>query len=129
MPASRHRKQLDQAAARRRRRANLPTTWHGEPAADVAMLPAWCAEPSDLDEAKTATHDGLIALMGAHRRGPISWRIFDGDEALAAMDSYLDLLPLGERNREHLDYLNEIRRRLADIGGLLVVAQAAGEAA
>ena len=50
---------------------------------------AWASDDSVLEEAKRVLHDELIATLGAARRGPVYWKIVQGehvDEALTAID-------------------------------------------
>lgn len=53
----------------------------------VAVMVAWCAEESDLPEARQQTHDRLIASLGAQRRGGVTWRWWTGHAAEDALAS------------------------------------------
>jgi hypothetical protein len=76
-----------------------------------------CASYADLDQAKQATHDTLIRLMGPRRRGGVKWRIIPASEApdtLRQMQWELEQAAL-------LSYLED------NPDGFLVIASAPGE--
>ncbi len=111
-------------------------TWSGDEAPRVGVHVAWAGAPSNLDEARTRTHDNLIEQMGANRAGPVSWRIVAGKEALTVMDELDaaqatdDIAPiLGDDVAETMrDQHRQVRKLLAQYGGFLVVAFAAAHA-
>ena len=54
---------------------------HGARLGSIVQM-AWVQDESLVEEAKTATHDGVIAQAGERRRSGVTWRILHGTEAL-----------------------------------------------
>ncbi len=95
------------------------------PGEDVgySVLAGWCAGEGDLEEAKRATHDALLELMGDRRRGGVQWRICPaGEKADAAMA----MLWEGGVAPELSDHYRRLEGHLREYGGILVVAMAKG---
>lgn len=91
------------------------TTW--------AWVAAWAADEAALPEARTGTHDNLIALLGARRRGGVRWGQWTGAEAVAQLGQLQ-----GEAYAPAVaNYLRAIGGHLREYGGWLVVATAPGE--
>jgi hypothetical protein len=89
---------------------------------DVGVLVGWCNGDGTLEEAKKATHDALIGLMGARRTGGVTWRIY----GVPAAYDVLDRIVAGERSPELLDHYRHLRGLLREHGGLMVAATAPG---
>lgn len=107
----RHRK----AAARQRRRAHE---------ADYGVMVGWCKTEAELDEARRLLHDGVIDMMGARRRGAVTWRWETGDDA----DQLLAKLVQGTATGDQaiLSHYRRVRAHLREYGGIVVVAMAPG---
>lgn len=85
----------------------------------------WAATASldlvELEEAKRATHDALIAQLGGRRRSGIKWWILTGPERLAALDKFLEDRQPGEPDH------GDLRRYCVENpSGYLVMASAEG---
>lgn len=92
----------------------------------VGVLIGWAHTEADLPEARQATHDQLISLMGAGRTGGVTWRQATGTDALsmlaaAAVDTPID--------SELFDHYRRLRAMLREYGGWLVLASAPGRLA
>lgn len=91
--------------------------------ADYATMVAWCATEADLPETRRQTHDGLIALMGASRRGGIQWRQWTGSDASEALNGlWHDATP-----PDLADHYRRVAGHLREYGGWLVLAMARGD--
>jgi hypothetical protein len=80
--------------------APLGQEWDGGISEDIGTQPAWCASEADLQEARRATHDSLIAQMGAQRTGSVRGRQATGEKAV----ELLDTLDFGSGGPMHAEY-------------------------
>lgn len=60
---------------------------------------------ADLEKAKKASHDGLIATLGPKRRSGVSWRIWTGADRLTALDRMASSGPVRKEDAELRTYL------------------------
>lgn len=104
------------ATGQRRRKAR--TQGWGDGHSEIAIVAAWCADETDLTEAKQVSHDQVIARLGDARTGGVRWSISTGADAL-------ERLTILEREGGE-GPLTELRTRLIDHGGILVLAMAPG---
>jgi hypothetical protein len=102
-------------ATKRRRRAER------HDATEEAFVAAWCAGEDDIVEANKATHDALIRMLGARRRGGTTWRVYVGGDALRVLGM---MLGAPGNSTELANYYRRIRALLREQGGYLVVASA-----
>lgn len=129
MSKRQHRKRPPAAERHASRAAQRHPHWHVDldPDEDVAVVPAWCADlPDAVAEAKQATHDAVVALLGAARRGPVRWQLH---EPPAAYEVLAALASSGPWDAESSAYHRGLRAHLREYGGLLVIAYAPGERA
>lgn len=96
--------------------------WDGQHYEDVATLVGWCADEEHLTEARGATHDALIDLMGDRRRGAVGWKWKTGQEARDLLNEFTT----NETSQPLLDHYRHLRGMLREYGGWIVVAYAPG---
>lgn len=110
------------AERRRQERAQRRPARHDDQ--DYGVQPGWCATLDDLEDAKSASHDLLIASMGARRTGPVEWRWWTGDEARRRLSTLWE----GWENPTayEADVLRRIGAHLREYGGYLIIAMAKG---
>lgn len=88
--------------------------WDGQHYEDVATLVGWCADEEHLTEARGATHDALIDLMGDRRRGAVGWKWKTGQEARDLLNEFTtNFRHLRGMLREYGGYALRIERRRA----------------
>lgn len=99
----------------------LPT-WDGDESTDIncAEMVGWCATEADIVNARKATHDALIAAVGDRRNGPVAWREATGADALALLNE----IAVDPPSEEHGNYYRQLRGKLREFGGYIVVALA-----
>lgn len=88
--------------------------WDGQHYEDVATLVGWCADEEHLTEARGATHDALIDLMGDRRRGAVGWKWKTGQEARDLLNEFTT----NETSQPLLDHYRHLRGMLREYGGL-----------
>lgn len=103
-------------AARRRdgrARAKVP---------EWSIVAGWCQSEAELDETRQETHDTVIRLLGARRRGGVRWAWYpDRDDAYEALDQLTE-----GASPELSDHYRQLRGLLREHGGILVLAMAPG---
>lgn len=92
---------------------------------NIAVVMGWAASKRELESVKRATHDTVIALLGARRRSGVTWRIFKGTEALGVLERMRGI-PDG-LTAELDDEYAQLQIRLSTRGGFLVAAEADGD--
>lgn len=93
---------------------------------DAGVMVAWCVdEPDAIEEAKKATHDGLIQSMGSQRRGGVTWQIHKGESAAKVADDLIATMRADEPD-ELRDYYRRIRAHVREYGGCVIVTHAPG---
>lgn len=98
-----------------RRERHGPNLHRFNSAHDTALTWAWAStEPGAVDEAKQATHDRLIAQLGARRRSGVAWDVLEGEAAKAQL----------RHLHSHSDQWRQGMAKLREFGGFLVVAMA-----
>lgn len=104
--------------------------WHPEPGRQYATAPGWGATEAELPEVRNRTHDILIKLMGAQRRGGVRWLTYDGLQAIAVCADNIAQEQRGSHPADHGDGLTayrDIGALLQAHGGFLVIALAEGD--
>jgi hypothetical protein len=86
----------------------------------MATLVGWYETEADRQEAQQESHDALIRMLGADRRGGVGWHHLTGLEAL----SFLSSLLTEESSRRLRSHYVKLAELLTDRGGWLVVATA-----
>lgn len=94
--------------------------------AEVGTTIGWCATEADLTDARKQTHDALIKLMGGLRTGPVAWQWHTGEPAMAAIGEFMGS-PEAQGSPVYANYYRQIRGKLREYGGYVVIAFAPGD--
>lgn len=105
--------------AEARRRARLEARDELPP---TTLVAGWAREPDDVAQTRATTGKAVEEALGDRRRSDVGWRELEGFVALQAVD----VLRAQTTDAELLAFYAEVRAKLLTIGGILVIASAAG---